>query len=108
MSITNAQAVRFSNEKSRVTADLVMQAVRTIDQYLLDITGSEWEANPAVIAAQDSDPIVDGSETDGRKPVTKVDTAELKYVLGQLKACIDTDDRRALLNQWTTNAQPRF
>ncbi len=108
MSITNAQAVKFSNEKSRVTADLVMQAVRTIDQYLLDITGSEWEAIPAVIAAQDSDLIVDGSASDGRKPVTKYKTGELKYVLGQIKACIDTDDRRALLNNWVTNGQPRF
>lgn len=108
MAITDQLAVKFANEKCRVIADLSQQLYRTIDQFLQDITTAEWEANPDVIAAADGDLINDGSNRDGRKPVTKIKVAQLKFVTEQLKGTFETDDRLALLNNWVTNGLPKF
>lgn len=103
--ITAAQPVRFCNENARTIADLIGKLDRTLDQFALNVV-RDFEAHTG--ANQNSDAIQDGSATDGRNPVTKVNVAELKYVCEQLKACMNTDDRRAIVNRWAVNAQPIF
>lgn len=114
MPITDPVAVKFANEQCRIMADLIETMDRTAQQFMQNIVGQQWEANPDVVAAQDADPINDGSQrslganADGRKPVTKVNVAELKYVAEQILAAMAISDRRAVVNRWSVNASPRF
>lgn len=107
MAITNAQAVAFCNGRARIMADLIETMDRTATQFMLDVV-ENWEEVAEVIAAGDSDAIVDSTPPDGRTPRTKVNVGEMKFVVEQVQACLATDDRRALIHGWVTNSQPKF
>ena len=64
--ITNAEAVKFSNEKIRVAANKLNEAYKFANEVV-----DEWTANGGVsMIPNTSDGIVDGSTTDGRHPIT--------------------------------------
>lgn len=105
--ITNPQAVKFCNEKCRTLADQIQRMDRTLSQFMLLVV-RDWESVAEVDAAQNTDLVVDGSATDGRPPVTRLNVGELKYVIEQLQACMNTDDRRAVVNKWAVNGQPIY
>jgi hypothetical protein len=80
--ITDPQAVAFCNERIRPAADLLAQAYNYASQVL-----AEWTAHGgAVLVPNTSDPVVDGSATDGRPPVTGADVNLLVVRLSELKA----------------------
>jgi hypothetical protein len=67
--ITNAEAVRFCNEKVRVAADRLAQTY-----YFAKQVQQEWfAANMANLLPNDTSPVIDGSSTDGRHPITGED-----------------------------------
>jgi hypothetical protein len=103
--ITDAQAVRFANDNGRTIADLIAKLDRTLDQFALNVV-RDFESQTSGNA--NGEEIVDGSLEDGRNTVTKGNVAELKFVCEQLKACMDTDDRRAIVNRWAVNSQPIY
>lgn len=103
--ITNPQAVKFCNENARTIANLIGSMYRTLDQFALNVV-RDFEENTS--GNVDADPIIDGSDVDGRNPVTKVNVAELKFVCEQLKATLDTNTLIALVNNWATNTQPIY
>lgn len=102
--ITNPQVVKFCNEKVRTAADLIEKTRRTCEQLLVDLVGVET----LVQAAADKDQIDDGSKTDGRKVIAKENIAQLKFVVEQLVACLNTDDRAQIVARWSVNGQPIF
>ena len=68
--ITNAEAVKFCNEKVRTSADKLGQLY-----YVAKAVTQEWTANSmgSVITNSADDDVVDGSATDGRHPITGAD-----------------------------------
>ena len=80
--ITDPEAVRFCNEKVRVAADKLAQAYHFAKQVT-----QEWTANNLgeTIAYDNSDLVVDGSETDGRHPISGVDVNNLITRLNELQ-----------------------
>ncbi len=103
--ITDAQAVRFANENARTIADLIGKLDRTLDQFALNVV-RDFEAKTS--GNTSGEVIDDGADEDGRNAVTKNNVAQLKFVCEQLKACLDTDDRRAIVNTWAVNTQPIY
>lgn len=66
MSIDNAEAVKFCNEKVRVAADKLAQAY-----YFAKQVNDEWYANNmGALIPVDGGDVVDGSATDGRHVIT--------------------------------------
>lgn len=64
--ITNPAAVKFSNERIRIAADELHRAYR-ICQALAD----DWTAlGMSALIKNTVDPIIDGSASDGRTPIT--------------------------------------
>jgi len=64
--ITNPEAVKFCNEKVRALADAA-----TAYYYVALAAVNEWNANSlGTVIPYTADTIVDGSETDGRTPIT--------------------------------------
>lgn len=104
--LDDRQVKDFCNQNCRPLADLMERTNRTISQFLLNVT--KIEANAAYIAAADGDVIIDGSETDGRKPVTKLSIGQLKYAAEQAQTAMNVDDREQLVNNWTVNSVPLF
>ena len=79
--ITNAEAVRFSNEKIRVAANKLNAAYKFANEVL-----AEWTANGGTsMIANAADTIVDGSATDGRHPITGADANNIINRLTELK-----------------------
>jgi hypothetical protein len=103
--ITDPQAIRFANENARTIADLIGRLDRTLDQFALNVV-RDFESQTGGNA--NGEEIDDGAAADGRNVVTKLNVGELKYVCEQLKACMDTDDRRAIVNRWAVNSQPIY
>lgn len=102
--ITNQAVKRFSNEKCRVLANQLMKVYRTAKQFQLDIVPIE-----SLIAGNDNaDVIHDGAEEAGRNVVTKLHTAQLKFVIEQFVGAMETDDRRDLTNNWVHDSTPLF
>ena len=104
--ITNQQVVKHCNEICRVIADATESYRRTVEKAIIEIVLIEGLSDYQ--SAQDSDSIADGSAGDGRKQVTKLNHQQLKYVLGQVKDCLQADDREDIVNRWTTNSRPLF
>mgnify|MGYP000621713160 CR=1 FL=1 len=78
--ITNAEAVRFCNEKVRVAADRLAQAY-----YFSKQVQNEWFANSmGSLIPNDASPVIDGSATDGRHPITGADATNLITRCGEL------------------------
>ena len=103
--ITSPQAVRFSNAKARVLADMIESTRRTAEQFAIDVV-TEFENHTS--GKVNSDVVIDGAETDGRQIVTKGGIAGLKYVAEQLVTCLTTDDRESLVAAVSVNGTPRF
>lgn len=104
--IIDPHAVRFANENCRVMADMLQAAYRTAKQFALNVADN-FESHTGGNA--NGDVIVDGSEVDGRPgPRTKYNVGELKYVCEQFAACMETDDRLAIVGRWAVNGLPRF
>lgn len=90
--ITDSQAVKFCNEKIRVAADKLAQAYAFANQVK-----AEWTAHGgAVLVPNTSDPVVDGSATDGRPPITGADANNIINRLTELKADYDADSAAKL------------
>lgn len=72
--ITNAEAVRFSNDKIRVAADKLAQAF-----YFADLVVNEWNANDmaSLISNKSLDTLIDGSADDGRHVITGADATNI-------------------------------
>lgn len=67
--ITNPEAVTFCNEKIRTMADLLARAY-----YLAKALKDEWYANNmGTLFPTGEGPVVDGSATDGRHPISADD-----------------------------------
>ena len=105
MAITNPQAVKFSNEKARTLANHIASMDRTLTQFMLDVV-TAFEANTG--GNTNGEVIEDGATIDGRPVVTKVNVAELKFVVEQLQAAMATDDRRVIVNKWVNQGQPLY
>lgn len=102
--ITSPAARRFSNENCRVIANNLMKLYRTAKQFELNVVDFEALTN----GNDNGDIIDDNAEIAGRPIVTKLNVAELKFVLGQFTAAMQTDDRLALTNKWTHDTTPLF
>jgi hypothetical protein len=102
--ITNPLAVRFANERSRTIADIIETMDRTCQQFMIEVL--DFEA--ATSGHADTDVIADGSATDGRTTVTKLDVLALKYVVEQVLAAMATDDRRQVVGKWSVNGRPLY
>lgn len=103
--ITNPQAIRFSNRKARAIATATQTLYRTILQFQQDVV-RDFEALTG--SDQDGDTIDDGAASQGIPIVTKGNVAELKFVMEQVKDCLETDDRLALLNKWVDQSTPLY
>ncbi len=103
--IENPQAITFCNTRARRLADLIITLHRTLPQFMLEVV-RDFENLTGGDA--NGDLIVDGSAQDGRPGVTKVNVAELKFVVEQLQNTMNTDDRVAIVNRWAVNGQPLF
>lgn len=78
--ITNPEAVRFANERSRPLADLVAGAFQAIQAYW-----QAWDAKGlGAVIPNDSSVIADGSDADGRTPITGADLHQLKSLCDDL------------------------
>jgi hypothetical protein len=68
--ITNAQVVKWSNERLRQLADLSTRTYYAAKSYQTDYATSAIAG--AMALAANGDVVVDGSKEDGRTPVTKL------------------------------------
>ena len=92
--ITNPEAVRFCNERIRVAANKLNVAYRFAKEV-----AAEWNANPDLatnIAYDNTDLVVDGSATDGRHPISGVDTNNLVTRLNELIADLEANSSAKL------------
>jgi hypothetical protein len=80
--ITNAEAVRFCNERVRVAANKLNAAYKFAKEV-----SAEWYANNmGTLFPSGEGPVVDGSATDGRHPVSADDVLLLVSRLSELVA----------------------
>lgn len=80
--ITDPQAVTFCNEKIRRAADKLAQAYNFANQVV-----DEWTAHGGTdLVPNTSDPVVDGSATDGRPPIVGSDVSNIVNRLSELAA----------------------
>jgi hypothetical protein len=86
--ITNAQAVRWMNERGRTTADKCRELYEVIEDYLADYAAQNVASS--ISSAAIGDIFLDGSAIDGRAPVTKTQLANLNACLTQIKTAFDT------------------
>ena len=78
--ITNAEAVRFSNERIRVAANKLNAAYKCAREVQ-----DEWYANNmGTLFPTGEGPVVDGSVTDGRHPISADDVLLLITRLSEL------------------------
>lgn len=79
--ITNAEAVRFCNDRVRMAADMLGQLY-----YTAKSVSNEWTANSlgTLIAYDNADLVVDGSAVDGRHPISGIDVNNLITRLNEL------------------------
>lgn len=80
--ITSPQAIRFSNEKIRVAADLIAQ----LDNFAATVI-AEWNAaGGASLIANTSDVIADGASADGRPVITGAKANNIINRLSELRS----------------------
>jgi hypothetical protein len=104
--ITNPIVVKFSNERARVFADALLQAIETAEA--LD---DEWNSNAmATLIPNTADVIVDGSATDGRYPSTGAKVNAVRSAAVDLKAwgAQGTPTRKERLRTFAVNGTSRF
>lgn len=110
MYIEHPELVKFSNEKTRICADSILQSYNTMKQFL-DHFETLIETMPDT-----DDQIADGSHNamgqfaDGRKPLTGAQTLAFKVIVEQIIALYESNDnliKKNLLNI-AVNGQARF
>lgn len=76
---TNPQAILIANSKIRPSADRFGKAYNYVKALQAEATAENWLASyfPA-----DSQLLVDGSETDGRTPITNQDVRDFVTLVG--------------------------
>ena len=81
--ITNAEAIKFANERARVAADKLAQAY-----YFAVQVSQEWTANSmgSLIPNNVGDTLIDGSATDGRHVISGADVNNVINRLSELIA----------------------
>jgi hypothetical protein len=104
--IVDPLVAKVCNEELRVIADAIERLNRMAPQAMLDIV--VVENRPSFINANNADIVLDGSETDGRKPVTKENILQLKFVIEQLQSAMNESDRAAVVHRWAVNSVPLF
>lgn len=66
---SNPQAVRVGNEKIRPLADLMAGLYNALKSAQIEYTSDGW----ATLFPNDAEVLVDGSDVDGRTPITNAD-----------------------------------
>ena len=80
--ITSPQAIKFSNEKIRVAADLLAQ----LDNFAAAMI-NEWDAaGGSSLIPNTSDVIIDGAATDGRPVITGAKANNIINRLSELRS----------------------
>ena len=88
---TNAEAIKFSNEKVRVAAN------KLVDAYAFaKLVSADWTANNMGELFPAGSVVVDGSATDGRHPVTGNDVTLIIVRLNELVADYEADTNAKL------------
>ena len=88
---TNAEAVKFSNEKVRVAANKLVNAYA-----FAKLVSAEWTGNNMGELFRVGSVLVDGWETDGRHPVTGNDVTLIIVRLNELVADYEADNNAKL------------
>ena len=72
--ITDAEAIRFCNERVRMAANVMAQAY-----YFAKLVKQEWDANSmsSLITNSGDDEVVDGAQTDGRHVISGADATNV-------------------------------
>lgn len=86
--ITNAQVVRFSNERCRTLADTFVHSYYALLSFQSDYSALGIAA--LLASSSGTDVVVDGSLTDGRIPVTKNSIVNMSATIAQIKTALDT------------------
>ncbi|MEO0250156.1 MAG: hypothetical protein ABIN58_11655, partial [candidate division WOR-3 bacterium] len=102
--ITNAQIVRFANERARVFADALEEAYLTAKRL-------QDEYNALGVTIPDTaDLVADGSDVDGRKRITGSHLVAIKSLADALVTYMEagTPSRISRINQVSVNGRARF
>lgn len=102
--ITHPRALRFRDNNARVIAEQALSLYRTIGQFQTLLV----ENFENLTGANANGDTIGESENHVLHPITKENVAQLKFVIEQLEACFDTDDRVAILSRWAVNSSPYF
>jgi len=90
--ITNPEAVRFSNEKVRILADVAARYYYTAKAF-----ANEWDAtNMGAKIPNTADPIMDGSDVDGRSTITGSNVNGLKTHVDTMLADLEANSNTKL------------
>lgn len=90
--ITNPEAIAFCNEKIRPAADRLAQTY-----YFAKAVAQEWTANNlGDLIPVSADPIIDGSATDGRHPITANDVNVMIGILNEYIAAMEASGNQDL------------
>lgn len=90
--ITNAEAVRFCNEKVRPLAD-----VATRYYYASKALVNEWNATDMTSKIPNTaDVVMDGSAVDGRSPITGANVVGLKNAVAAFVADLEANNNAKL------------
>jgi hypothetical protein len=92
MAITSPQAIRFANESVRTMADQQAQTYYRAKAFL-----QEWAAQGiGGLIPNTADLVVDGSETDGRAPITGAKVNGLQTYLAAMVADLEANNNAKL------------
>lgn len=102
MANTNPQAIRVSNERFRSLADRLAQLYHYARAVQAQIKAEGIDS----LFAANSDALADGSETDGRTPLTNDDIKQfIGYVDDVVKFFDENSERRDLLLRVAVNPE---
>lgn len=90
----NPQAVKVANERIRPAADLIAQTYWAFKRHIALDDAQGWDALFPV-----SDPtgeVVDGSRTDGRKPVANADVQNIRAVMRAFVTFLEQSNNQRL------------
>lgn len=109
MSISNPQVVRFCNDETRVAADLIVSAVRTLRQHVADYAAKGIGPLVAGSTQLQQDTVADNSNIDGRTPLLGYDVDLFNGQCIALLAHIDAQPGMlAALAKPGVNTKPAF
>ncbi len=108
--ITNAQTIKFCNERLRPAADRLISAIRTLEQMRAEYVAKGIGALVAGSGELQASTVADGSATDGRTPLTGYDVDLASNSSATIIAWLAGDGAAhvAALEKPTVNCQPVF